>query len=329
MRTKFSLQEKWLRLPFTRENVIDSSSLAGPETRVSGNGLMAAEDAAMAKLRGWPAPIRIGPIEGEHKVGGSGIFVTDGERHAVLTAGHVADGIMEADNAGSPVWAQVSGRVPRSGRRGEISTASSRPVRIKSCAFIEPEASNGRVDIGIARLFTEDVEAACADLRIKALDLRDAQRKMPARAIDGLHVAVGTPNDRADDGRGLTFVEAIALRPAREYECDEMKYIGYGVNGPMEVGQDRNREYGGFSGSPVWSFKLRPDAVSRLSRDHAEASIDDFVEPTLVGILCYQEKEIWGMNLRPPKGYIHEVYAHEIDNAFLGEVERLLRTAPI
>ena len=318
----------WWHRPFSVHELTASarSGADDHEHRLSGSALMVAQNTALAMLTGcWPIPLRRGEKNGRNSAAGSGLLVTDGVHYGVVTAGHVLDEAAKSTAAGKPIWAHVA-RPP--GPRG-TSTGNGRTpgivLPISHQLFLVPANNYGRPDIGVAHLHTDAVRKACEEFRLTPLNVTEASKHLATDPLAGVHIAIGTPQDRQmTDGKGLPFIEAAAIKPCRTYRTGDMSYIGYGINGRRETGTERNRNWRGFSGAPVWSLKPRPNVLDKLARDHANASFDDFEDARLVAMLCYQNTDSWGEGIGPPDGFAHELYAHRIDARFLYVTKRLL-----
>ena len=317
----------WWRKPFSIHDlsaVVTSSVDARPVHRLGAKAIKAAVKRILTLPTSCPTPLRRGSKDG-NRAAGSGLLITDGQHYGVLTAGHVLDPAANGEPTHEPIWAVIM----RPPRPAEAEGRKGRAPAIALCAsqltVLIPKDNYGRTDIGIAHFRADDVRETCAEFHLEPLNVADAHECIASDPLAGVHVAVGTPKDRQmTDGHGLPFTEAACVQPCRSYRAGGMAYIGYGVNGRDEIGVDRNRNWGGFSGAPVWSLKPRPEVLDKLSRDRLDVSFDDFENAHPVAMLCYQNADTWGEGLGPPAGFTHEVYAHRIDARFLQIASRLL-----
>lgn len=318
----------WWRKPFSIHDLAMSATGsvdARREHRLGANAIKAAVRWILTRPTSCPTPLRRGGKGGGNRAAGSGLLITDGEHYGVLTAGHVLDPAANGAPTHEPIWAVIM-RPPRPAEaEGDKGRAPADALRVSQLTVLTPKDNHGRTDIGIAHLRADDVRATCAEFHLEPLNVGDAAERTAPDPLAGIHVAVGTPEDRQMvDGRGLPFTETAWVPPCRSYHAGGMAYIGYGANGRDEIGVDRNRNWGGFSGAPVWSLETRPGALDKLSRDRVDVSFDDFQNARPVAMLCYQNAGPWGEGLGPPEGFTHEVYAHRIDARFLRVASRLL-----
>lgn len=318
----------WWRKPFSIHDLTMSATSsvdARPEHRLGANAIKAAVRWILTRPTSCPTPLRRGGEGGGNRAAGSGLLITDGEHYGVLTAGHVLDPAANGAPTHEPIWAVIM-RPPRPAEaEGDKGHAPAIALGASQLTVLTPKDNHGRTDIGIAHLRADDVRETCAEFNLEPLNIADAAERIVSDPLAGIHVATGTPEDRQMvDGRGLPFTETACVPPCRSYRAGGMAYIGYGANGRDEIGVDRNRNWGGFSGAPVWSLETRPGALDKLSRDRADVSFDDFQNARPVAMLCYQNAGPWGEGLGPPEGFAHEVYAHRIDARFLRIAGRLL-----
>ena len=322
-------QVAWWHRPFSVDELTASARSGADdqhEHRLSGSALMVAQNAALAMLTGWPTPLLRGEKNGRNSAVGSGLLVTDGVHYGVVTAGHVLDEAAKSTAAGEPIWAHVARPPGPRGTRTDNGRTPGIVLPISHQLFLVPANNYGRPDIGVAHLHADAVREACEEFHLTPLNVTEASKHLATDPLAGVHIAIGTPQDRQmTDGKGLPFIEAVAIKPCRTYRTGDMSYIGYGINGLRETGTKRNRNWRGFSGAPVWSLKPRPNVLDKLARDHANASFDDFEDARLVAMLCYQNTDSWGEGIDgPPDDFAHELYAHWIDARFLYVTKRLL-----
>ena len=319
----------WWRKPFSIHDLTDvptSSVEARREHRLSANAIATAVKWILTRPTSCPTSLRRGGRDGPgDKAAGSGLLVTDGEHYGVLTAGHVLDPAANGAPTDEPIWAVINRPFRPAEAEGNKWHSPAIALRASQLTVLTPKGNHGRTDVGIAHLRADDVRATCAEFHLEPLNVADAGERVTPDPLAGVHVAVGAPEDRQTvDGRGLPFTETAHVPPCRSYRVGGMAYIGYGANGRDEIGVDRNRNWGGFSGAPVWSLEPRPGALEKLSRDRVDVSFDDFQNARPVAMLCYQNPGPWGEGLGPPEGFAHEVYAHRIDARFLRIAGRLL-----
>lgn len=319
----------WWRKPFSIHDLTmsaTSSVEARREHRLGANAIKAAVRWILTRPTSCPTPLRRGGEDGPGgKAAGSGLLITDGEHYGVLTAGHVLDPAANGAPTHEPIWAVIM-RPPRPAEaEGDKGRAPAIALRASQLTVLTPKDNHGRTDVGIAHLRADDVRETCAEFNLEPLNVADADERIASDPLAGIHVAIGAPEDRQMvDGRGRPFTETACVPPCRSYRAGGMAYIGYGANGRDEIGVNRNRNWSGFSGAPVWSLEPCPGALDKLSRDRADVSFDDFQNARPVAMLCYQNAGPWGEGLGPPEGFAHEVYAHRIDARFLRIAGRLL-----
>lgn len=306
----------WWRRLFSVEEMtesVDSNQNGRPRHRLSGPAIKAARKAAISQTAAPTCYFRRGEREGRGEAAGSGILIGDGTNFGILTAGHVLDAAAKIRNdGGPPTWACISQRPPLGGPdEGVIGGIA---VALPEQRFVTPNSNHGRTDIGVGRLNPTVAAEACEELGVAPLDVRSATQHLAEDPLRDVHVAIGCPADMQDGGH--PFVNYEYIPACRTYRAGGFDYIGYGVNGPNEDKNRRDRNWSGFSGGAVWSTRAKPGTLDKLSRDHG-ISVDDFEPPRLVAMLCYQNRGNWRGNIGAPKGFTEELYAHRIDEQVL------------
>ena len=69
-------------------------------------------------------------------------------------------------------------------------------MRASQLTVLTPKDNHGRTDIGIAHLRADDVRATCAEFHLEPLNVADAGERIAPDPLAGVHVAVGSPEDR-------------------------------------------------------------------------------------------------------------------------------------
>ncbi len=243
----------------------------------------------------------------------------------MLTAAHVLAGEQEADGKTAGVRVLMS-------RRPNLTMQSDKPERVpgitlnaRTVSVTTPESRNGRADLGVAELPRDKAEEHCAEFGLEPINLKELKEGDRRSPEEGLHIMVGCPQDRQGTrGRGGVYVESAWLNVCRMYKAGDLKYIGYGVNRQDATGEDFNRSWKGFSGSPIWRSRLKPGRAKALARINPEVSFDDFGKPELIGLACYQQTDYTGTGLDAPKGFMNEIYGHYLSTTVIEYVEAML-----